>query len=53
MKDIVRLTTSAKVPDKEQQERLSEVSQTLIQERGYCPHCANEMIRYVGTLLAK
>lgn len=53
MKDIVKLTTSAKVPNQEQQERLRGVEQTLIDEHDYCPHCASEVVRYVGTLMSR
>ena len=49
-KDFVKLTTSTKTPNKDQQERLSAVLNQLI-EKGYCSHCANELIKYVGTLL--
>lgn len=53
MKDIVKLTTSTKVPNEEQKARIHGVEQTLIDERGYCPHCASELVKYVGTLLSK
>lgn len=53
MKDIVKLTTSTKVPNEEQQERIRGVERTLVEERGYCPHCASELLRYVGTLLSR
>lgn len=53
LKDMVKLTTSSKVPDEDQKERIKGVERTLVEERGYCPHCANELIRYVGTLLSR
>lgn len=53
LKDMVKLTTSAKVPNEEQRERIRSVERTLIEEKGYCPHCASELIRYVGTLLSR
>lgn len=53
LKDMVRLTTSAKVPNEDQQKRIRDVEQVLITEKGYCPHCAAELIRYVGTLLSR
>ena len=49
-KDFVKLTTSTRTPNKEQQERLATVVASLV-EKGYCSHCANELIKYVGTLL--
>ena len=53
MKDIVQLTTSTKVPNEEQKSRLHTVQETLVDERGYCDHCAGELIRYVGAMLSR
>lgn len=53
MKDIVKLTTSSRVPNEDQQKRLGEVQERLMQERGFCDHCSGELIRYAGNLLAK
>ena len=51
LKDIVKITTSTKTPDAAQLKRINEVSKRLIDEHGYCPVCANELLRYVGSLL--
>ncbi|WP_211746768.1 PrkA family serine protein kinase [Paenibacillus sp. Marseille-Q4541] len=51
LKDIVKITTSTKTPDAIQLKRINEVSTRLIDEHGYCPVCANELLRYVGSLL--
>ncbi len=51
LKDIVKLTTTTKTPNEQQLRRINEVSQQLIDEHGYCPVCANELLRYVGSLL--
>lgn len=51
LKDIVKITTSTKTPDENQLKRINEVSKRLIEEHGYCPVCANELLRYVGSLL--
>lgn len=51
LKDIVKITTSTKTPDAIQLKRINEVSSRLIDEHGYCPVCANELLRYVGSLL--
>ncbi len=48
LKDIVKITTTVINPDPEQRQRLNEVTERLICEKGYCPTCANEMLRYVG-----
>jgi len=51
LKDIVKITTSTKTPDEKQLKRINEVTTRLIDEHGYCPVCANELLRYVGSLL--
>lgn len=51
LKDIVKITTSTKTPDAVQLKRINEVSSRLIEEHGYCPVCANELLKYVGSLL--
>jgi serine protein kinase len=51
LKDVVKITTSTKTPDAEQLKRINEVSAKLISEYGYCPVCANELLKYVGSLL--
>lgn len=51
LKDVVKITTSSKTPDKEQMKKLNAVSAKLIDEYGYCPICANELLKYVGSLL--
>ncbi|WP_042201872.1 PrkA family serine protein kinase [Paenibacillus camerounensis] len=51
LKDIVKITTSSKTPDESQLKRINEVSRRLIEEHNYCPICANELLKYVGSLL--
>jgi serine protein kinase len=51
LKDIVKITTSTKTPDEQQLRRINEVAETLIERHNYCPTCANELLRYVGSLL--
>ena len=51
LKDIVKITTSTKTPDEKQLKRINDVTKQLIDEHGYCPVCANELLRYVGSLL--
>jgi predicted Ser/Thr protein kinase len=53
LKDVVKITTSTKTPDAEQLRRINDVADRLIAEQGYCPVCANELIKYVGALLAR
>jgi serine protein kinase len=51
LRDVVKITTSAKMPDPEQLKRFNEVMNRLITDHGYCPVCANELLKYVGSLL--
>ncbi|WP_027414821.1 PrkA family serine protein kinase [Aneurinibacillus terranovensis] len=51
LKDVVKITTSSKTPDEVQLKKVNEVTARLIDEHGYCPICANELLRYVGSLL--
>lgn len=51
LKDVVKITTSTKTPDEQQLKKLNEVTARLIDEHGYCPVCANELLRYTGSLL--
>jgi len=51
LKDVVKITTSAKNPDETQLKRINEVSARLIEHHGYCASCANELLKYVGSLL--
>jgi len=53
LKDIVKITTSSKTPDAEQLRRINDVIERLVSQQGYCVVCANELLRYVGTLLAR
>jgi len=51
LKDVVKITTSTKTPDAEQLKRVNGVSAKLMDEYGYCSICANELLKYVGSLL--
>lgn len=51
LRDVVKITTSSKTPDAEQLRRINDVVDRLIEKHGYCPVCANELLKYVGTLL--
>lgn len=51
LKDIVKITTSSKTPDESQLKRINEVCARLIDGHQYCPICANELLKYVGSLL--
>jgi serine protein kinase len=51
LRDVVKITTSTKTPDADQLRRINEVIDRLVQQHGYCPVCANELLKYVGALL--
>jgi serine protein kinase len=51
LRDVVKITTSSKTPDPEQLRRINEVADRLVTDHGYCPVCANELLKYVGALL--
>lgn len=51
LKDVIQITTSSLNPDETQVKRMNEVSRRLIEHHGYCAICANELMKYVGSLL--
>ncbi|WP_110113895.1 PrkA family serine protein kinase [Bacillus sp. CGMCC 1.16541] len=51
LKDVVKITTSTKTPDEQQLKKVNEVVARLIDEHGYNSVSANELLRYVGSLL--
>src|SRR6516225_3960920 len=53
LKDVVKITTSAKTPDADQLRKINEVIDRLVTTHGYCTVCANELLSYVGTLLSR
>jgi serine protein kinase len=53
LKNVVKITTSTRTPDPEQQKRMNDVVEKLVADHGYCTTCANELIKYVGTLLSR
>jgi serine protein kinase len=53
LRDVVKITTSSKTPDADQLRRINDVVDRLVQDQGYCPVCANELLRYVGSLLSR
>jgi serine protein kinase len=53
LKDVVKITTSAKTPDNDQLRRINEVIDRLVTNHGYTSESANDLLRYVGTLLSR
>jgi serine protein kinase len=52
-RDTIKLTVTSRNPDPEQLRRINQVADTLISREGYCPVCANELLKYVSSLLAR
>ncbi|MEO7904875.1 MAG: protein prkA [Candidatus Saccharimonadales bacterium] len=53
VKDIVKMTTNASIPDKKQQGRIDKVVQTLIEDHGHCEHCAIQLVKHVGQMTSR
>lgn len=51
LKDVVKITTSTKTPNEKQLKKINEVIDRLVAEHGYTTSSANELLRYVGSLL--
>ncbi|MGN7388102.1 PrkA family serine protein kinase [Sporosarcina sp. SAFN-015] len=51
LKDVVKITTSSTTPDETHLKKVNEVVARLIDEYGYNSISANELLRYVGSLL--
>jgi len=51
LKDVVKITTSSQTPDESQLKKVNEVIARLIDEHGYNSTSANDLLRYVGSLL--
>jgi len=51
IRNIVKVTTSTRTPDEAQLKRINQVVKRLVDEHGYCVECANELLKYVGTLM--
>ena len=51
LKDVVKITTTSSTPDETQLKKMNEVVARLVDEHGYNSISANELLRYVGSLL--
>lgn len=52
-RDTIKLTVSTRNPDAEQLRKINEVIDTLVEREEYCAHCANELLKYVSSLMAR
>jgi serine protein kinase len=51
--DVIRITTSSRNPDPEELKKINVVVQTLCDKHGYNPDSANELLKYVSSLMAR
>lgn len=51
LKDVVKITTSTHTPDSDQLKKINDVVNRMCSDQGYIPESANELLKYVGTLL--
>jgi serine protein kinase len=52
-RDTIKLTITSRNPDAEQLRKVNDVVETLVTREGYCSECANELLKYVSSLLAR
>jgi serine protein kinase len=41
-----------KNPNEELQKKIGGTVERLIEEQGYCKHCANDLLKFVGAVMA-
>ena len=51
--DVIRLTVSTRNPDAESLQKLNQVIDTLVKKHGYTAESANQLLRYVNSLMSK
>jgi len=51
--DIIRLTVTQRNPDEDALKKLNSVIKTLCDHHGYTPDSANQMLKYVNSIMAK
>lgn len=51
MRDAIKITTLAPVPDRRTLERIKTAISTLVEQEGYCAECAERVIFHVGGLM--
>ncbi|MEE8301283.1 MAG: protein prkA, partial [Candidatus Tectomicrobia bacterium] len=52
-RDTIKLTITSRSPDNEELRKINDVIDTLVEREGYCTECANELLKYVSSLLAR
>lgn len=51
--DVIRLTVSSRNPDEEATRKLNQVIDTLVEKHGYTVESANQLLRYVNSLMSR
>jgi len=51
--DVIRMTVSARNPDEEELKKINVVIKTLCEKYGYTADSANQLLRYVNSLMAR
>lgn len=51
--DTIKITVSSRNPDETELKKKNEVVKTLIDEHGYCADCANQLLRYVNSVMSR
>ena len=58
LKDVVKITTTSRTPDEDQQKKIDAVvarltDPSLPEDERYCDQCSRELLKYAGQLLAR
>ena len=51
--DTIKITVSSRNPDETELKKKNEVIKTLIEQHGYCSDCANQLLRYVNSVMSR
>lgn len=51
--DTIKITVSSRNPNEEELKQKNRVIKTLIDEQHYCGDCANQLLRYVNSVMSK
>lgn len=51
--DVIKMTVSSRNPDENELKKKNQVVKTLIDEHHYCNDCANQLLRYVNSIMSR
>jgi len=52
-RDVIKMTITARTKDPDELKRINQVVQTLCDRHGYIPESANDLLRYVSSMMAR